>query len=194
MSEAAFESAQSHPLAKHDGINSAVLPDTLFVLDTTAIASKGPRVHDMIVADDRGHKIIKSYTFMPGEPLELPFAVAIKFLKIDAFRRTDRQGNILPYSRQPTQPDELGPGQTFVLGERQTVADYGELTNMALLQRALELPGGEAYQNVRDRKAIIDFIVRTIKDRRAANMEQQKGTANHPSADDDLIDIQHIDE
>lgn len=139
------------------------VPDTLFVIDTTAVAGKGPRVHEMIVDG-----VVKSFTFEPGKPLELALPIAIKFLKHEAFRRTDEHGDLQPYHRRPAQPDELGAGEQFKLADHQTIANYGELSNMALLQRCLELPGGELIDKT-DRKAVIDFITKTEVARREAN-------------------------
>lgn len=159
------------------------VPKTFFVLDTTAVRAtghdqedkakgRGPRTHDMIVVDGR-HKIVKSYVFEPGKPLELPIEIAIKFLKTEGFIRTDAEGNPQPYHRQPKQPDELGAGERFMLDPHQTVADYGELTTMSLLQRVLELPGGEAIGDKRDREAMIDFLMKSRAAKAKANMEQR---------------------
>jgi hypothetical protein len=144
------------------------IPKTLFVLDTTAVAGHPPRSHEMI---ENG--VIKTYTFKPGEALELPLATAIKFLKHEAFKRTDKDGNLEPYARRPKQPDEMGAGERFVIGDDQTIASYGELTNMALLQRTLELPGGEAIRDKGDRQSMIDFLRESgIKDREAKRSKQ----------------------
>ena len=144
------------------------MPDTLFVLDTTAIPGKGTREHEMLVDG-----LIKSFKFEPGIPLELPLAVAIKFLRHDAFKRTDKGGDLLPYHRKPKQPDELKAGERFALKDHETIAHYGELTNVALLQRALELPGGEMLPNKGDRQVLIDFITKTEVARRKANAAKQ---------------------
>ena len=163
----------------------AALPKKWFVLDTTAkpttgqeqidrSAGFGPRAHQMIIVDGR-QSFVKTFTFLPGKPLELPIEVAIKFLKNPGFMRTDEDGNPLPYHRQPKQPDELGPGEQFKLEDHQTVADYGELTTASLLQRVLELPGGEALRDKRDREDMIAFIKKSKDAKRRANLEQKKG-------------------
>ena len=110
-------------------------PATLFVIDTTAKPGNKPRDHQQIVDG-----VIKTYSFWAGKPLELPLAVAIKFLKHEEFKLTNAQGDLLPYHRRPKQPDELEAGEHFKIADDETIAKYGELTNRALFQRALELP------------------------------------------------------
>jgi len=161
------------------------LPKKWFVLDTTAkpltgqeqkdrSEGFGPRAHEMIIVDGR-QSFVKTFTFQPGKAMELPIELAIKFLKNPGFIRADEDGNPLPYHRQPKQPDELGPGEQFKLEDHQTVADYGELTTASLLQRVLELPGGEALRDKRDREDMIDFIKKSKEVKRRANLEQKKG-------------------
>jgi len=162
------------PPATNDGTEKAAIPTTLFVLDTTAVQGQPPRTHDMWVAGPRGTgKILKSFTFEPGKPLKLPFPVAVRFLAIDAFKHTDEQGNLLPYSRQPKQPEELGAGEKFEIADNQTIARYSELSTMALIQRTVELPGGEAAVEGKDRGRMIDFIIEQKKKKRDANLEKR---------------------
>ena len=171
--------------SKGDGTETAkVIPATLYVLDTTAKPGRGTREHQMIVD---GH--IKTFKFEPGIPSELPFPVAIKFLKIAEFIRSDAEGNPQPYQRQPKQPHEMGAGEKFELKDDQTVASYHELSNMALLQRALELPRGELV--ARDRKSLIDFIVTTAVERRKANTEK---ASSGKASDVELAEIPPIDD
>lgn len=139
-----------------------------YVLDTTAIAGKGERVHQMMVDG-----LLKNFTFQPGIPTLLPIEVAIKFLKHDAFRLTDKDGTLQAYNRRPKQPDELGAGERFSVPDHQTVANYTELTNAALQQRVLELPGGEGLPDLKNRQMLIDFIIKTTVERRKANAEKK---------------------
>ncbi len=176
---------QTNP-AKGDGTEAPkVIPATLFVLDTTAKPGRGAREHQMMVDG-----FIKTFVFEPGKALELPFPTAIKFLKIPEFIRTDAEGTPQPYQRQPKQPHEMGAGEKFELGDHQTVADYSELSNMALVQRALELPRGELVP--RDRKSLIDFIVKTQVERRKAN-EEKTGKAKAAS-EVELEEIAPVDD
>lgn len=186
---AAATRLQQQPQPKTDGTEKAAIPPKLFVLDTTATDKSGPRKHEMIVEGR-----VRQYIFQPHQPLELPFPVAIKFLKIEAFLRTDEKGEVMPYQRQPKQPHELGAGQKFVLQDHQTIADYKELSNMALYQRALELPGGENVEQKRE--AMIDFIVRTTVQMRKANEEKLPGkgkVGKEKPADDDDVETGEID-
>ncbi|MGD0420544.1 MAG: hypothetical protein ABSA68_13360 [Xanthobacteraceae bacterium] len=167
---------------KHDGATSASLPQFLYVLDTTATHKSGARTHQMLV-----EKQPRDFTFKVGEPLKLALPIAIKFLRIPEFQRTDEDGLIQPYHRQPKQPHELGAGERFAISDHQTVADYGELSNVALLQRALELPGGELLKD-QSRPTLIDFIVKTTVERRKANLENQRAAAKakqQPAAESD---------
>jgi hypothetical protein len=144
------------------------VPEFLFVLDTTALPGKKPRKHELIIDG-----LIKSFEFQPGQPLRLETPIAIKFLRHPEFKRSNEKGDLMPYARRPRQPEELGAGERFALKDHQTVADYNELTNMALYQRAMELPGGEMLGNKRDRQALIDFITKTTVDKRKANAAKQ---------------------
>ena len=154
--------------SKSDGTEKAKLDDALYVVDTTALPGQPPRVHEMYDG-----KLLKPFKFEAGAPTKLPFAVAIRFLAIDAFKRTDADGNLMPYSRQPKQPDELGAGEKFEIADNQTIARYIELSTMALMQRTLELPGGEAIVETKDRGRMIDFIIGHKKEKRVANLEKR---------------------
>jgi len=173
------------PEAKPDGVSSARVPDFLYVIDTTAIQGRGNRIHEMKVDG-----LIKPFTFEPGKALKLPFPVAIKFLKIPAFKRTNEEGDLQPYHRQPKQPHELAAGEKFELKDHQTVAEYSELSNMSLLQRALELPGGELLPDKGNRQALIDFIVKTTVAQREANAVREA----KPTEPVELADIPPIDD
>jgi hypothetical protein len=131
----------------------------LYVLDTTAVISEdnktGYRVHLMNVEG-----AVKPFTFKPGEPLPLPPAVALRFLKSEGFVRTDEKGNVLKFERPPRQPDELQAGETLTLKPNETVARYEELSTPALQHRVLEMEGAEKFATDKpDRKAMIAFIM-----------------------------------
>lgn len=188
------------PQARTDGGGATDrAPETFFVLDTTAVAAtgheqedrakgRGPRVHQLPVVIG-GQRTVKTFTFEPGKPLKMPIAHAIKFLKNKEFVRTDEDGNELPYNRQPKQPEELGAGERFKLDDNQTIAHYGELTNTALWQRALELPGGEAIDR-QNRQALMSFLVASKVKKREENLEKEARARaearkrNAPEADD----------
>ena len=173
---------QAAPQPKGDGTEKGKLDDALYVVDTTALPGQPPRVHEMYDG-----KLLKPFEFKAGVPTKLPFAVAIRFLAIDAFKRTDEHGNLMPYSRQPKQPEELGAGEKFEIADNQTIARYIELSTMALMQRTLELPGGEAIVETKDRSRMIDFIIGHKKEKRVANLEKRptRQVAAAPSDDSD---------
>lgn len=170
----AASSAQPQPPAGR-------IPEFLYVLDTTAVPltghdeqdkakGRGPRTHEILIGGT-----VRTFTFKPNEGLELPYVIAMKFLKTEAFRCVDKEGNPIAYHRQPKQPEELGAGEKFVLADHQTVADYHELTNMALFQRCVEMPGGERFASGQkpDREGMIAFIIKTTLDRRKANTAKE---------------------
>jgi hypothetical protein len=151
---------------------AAKKPQTMLVLDMTAQPGNPPREHQQIV-DGR----VQTYKFEPGVPLPLAPAVAVKFLRHEAFQLVDKEGQIVPYQRRPKQPDELGAGEQFKLADNETIARYDELSNASLLHRALELPGGEKFGGMADapkRTDLIDFIAKTIVERRKANTSSDR--------------------
>lgn len=150
-------------------------PEPWYVVDTTAqpdtiqngVVISGARTHEQFV-DGR----IKPFVFKAGEPVAMSPATAIKFLRHDAFIRTDKDGNQIEYQRAPKQPEDLGAGERLVLKDNETVARYDELSTVALQQRAAELPGGEQFSGANgkpDRAAMIAFIVQARTALRKAN-------------------------
>lgn len=144
----------------------AAMPAVFYVLDTTAV--EGNRIHEQ-----RIDGIIKSFTFSPGKPLELAPAIALKFLKHDAFKACDKDGNLVAYKRPPKQPDELQAGEQIKLAEDETVARYSELSTLALQHRAVQMQGGERFADKPDRKDMIAFIVETKAKFKKANTSKE---------------------
>lgn len=145
-------------------------PAKVYVLDTTATAERPIRKHDMVIDG-----LIRPITFEFGKPTALDQHVAIKFLKHDGFKLTDKDGNLLKYEHRPKQPDELGAGEKFKLGENEVVARYDELTLASIFARACELPGGEQFakQTKPDRGEMIAFIKATKKKMAEANKSKE---------------------
>lgn len=142
----------------------------LLVLDTTAINE--PRIHEQTVEG-----VIKPFTFERGKPLPLPYEIAAKFLKHDAFKLMNDKGEIIAWKRRPKQPDELGAGERIRLSEDETIARFDELSNQALLGRCVELPGGEVFTIGKDRPEradMIAFLVKAAKEKRAATTSKDK--------------------
>lgn len=164
-------STQTPPAAKPEKPKAKAAPKakTILVLDTTATPAGGPRIHEQLVNGQ-----VRQFTFKPGEPLEMPIEVAVKFLRFPAFLRVNEKGEPIAYTRQPKQPEELQAGEQIELSEHETIARFDEITSKALLQRAMELPGGERFaaagESGPDREAMIAFLVEKAKERRKANI------------------------
>lgn len=150
------------PAAATDQLKPAVhaaphKPSVLYVMDTTAQPPNVKRSHEMIV-DDKGTR--KSFTFEQGVPLALEPSIALKFLKHEAFKRTNEKGEPLPFKRLPKQPEELQAGEKLVLADDQTIANYDELSTHALQHRVLEMPGTQRFAGDKpSRPEMIAFLV-----------------------------------
>lgn len=146
-------------------MSEALEEQTIHVVDTTVLPGE-KRVHELTVEGRN-----KAFAFEHNTPLELPFAIAMKFLHITEFIATDEKGEPKPFLRTPTQPEELQAGQRFRLADNETVARYDELTLEALLTRAALLPGGEAVKRNLGKDKIAKFIEEAAKVRRLANVQ-----------------------
>lgn len=156
-----------------------------FVIDTTAQHGSA-RIHDQLIDGQP-----QAFTFERGKPLEMPAAIAIKFLRDPAFVRTDAGGKPMPYKRAPKQPEDLGAGERLILAEDETVARYDEMSTSALLQRVVELPHGEKFTKAAEKPAredLIEFIVQSKKERRAASK------AAPDVGRDDFVPVEDFDE
>lgn len=150
-------------------------PPKMLVLDTTATVASGKRVHEQIINGAR-----QSFTFEPNVALELDAAVALKFLRHDAFKLV-QNGQIVDKQRRPKQPDELEAGEKVVLQEHETIARLDELSTKALFTRAVEMPGGEVFAQSPtppDRNALITFIMKRKADIKKANLSKKKDVAD----------------
>jgi hypothetical protein len=149
----------------------------VFVLDTTTTVAndeKNPRKHEQFV-DGR----LRPFYFQHGKPLPMVWAMALRFLKHDGFKLTNENGELLEYQHRPRQPDEYGAGERFKLAEDEVIARYDELSTMALYRRALELPGGEQFENMKGvsanemRAALVGFIKKMKKQMAEANKSKE---------------------
>lgn len=138
-------------------------PAKLYVIDTTAKPGAS-RTHDILIDG-----VTKPFTFEYGKPSELPFAVAMKFLKHDAFKMADAEGNLIEFKRRPKQPEELQAGETLKLADDETVARLEELSTTALHTRVLEMPGGERFAQNPVRDEMLEFIIAHKAKARAVN-------------------------
>ncbi|MCC6775634.1 MAG: hypothetical protein IT537_03200 [Hyphomicrobiales bacterium] len=166
-------------------------PRTMFVIDTTATPDAGQRVHHVMVDG-----LQKPFTFKTGDPLELPAAIAHKFLKDEAFVQVDKDGNRIAYKRTPKQPDELGAGETLQLTQQETVARYDELSTQALYQRVSAMIGGERFAKQPEgkpqaliRDEMIAFIIKSKEDLAAANKERKARQQVQAKEETDEFDL-----
>lgn len=144
-------------------------PDTLFVQDTTCAAGAGAREHVQIVGG-----IETTFSFEYKKKVEMDKAIAHKFLKTAEFIVTDHDGKVI--ERSPDQPDQHSI-KPFLLKEDQVIAQLTELSDQALLKRAMQMVGGERMQHSgRDR--VIAFLMAA---RRAAD-EQRRGPSDEEPA------------
>lgn len=166
-----------------------------YLVDTTAKPDhdlgdgrvlKGSREHAMIV-----NGATKVFRFEHATPRKMPWSIAAQFLKTDSFMLTNEQGEPVSFKGPPKQPDELQAGERLELAMDETVARLDELQHSALLMRALRLPNGDTMALVRDRQALIDFIVLAKKQMKQVNTVDERkadGFASFiPAADDSEI-------
>jgi hypothetical protein len=145
-------------------------PDTLFVQDTTCTPNGGAREHVQIIGGAE-----KTFSFEYKKKVEMPSAVAMKFLKIAEFIVTDHEGKTV--ERVPDQPDQHAI-KPFLLKEDQVIAQLTELSDNALLKRAMQMVGGERMQHSgRDR--LISFLLAA---RRAADEQRRGKSDDEPAA------------
>lgn len=150
--------------------DKAPKPPTLYVIDSTAVS--GPRTHSQTIQG-----IDRNFTFEPGKPLPLPIAVAKKFLRHEAFKLSDAEGNVRQFKRRPKQPEELGAGERINLTAEETVARFDELSTDALQARALELPNSDAFADKPDRFKMIEFLIAAKAAQVKANLDKEPEVA-----------------
>ena len=127
------------------------MTDKLKVTDTTAQPDQPARIHEVVV----GERIF-SYPFKYHEPIEMPFAHAMKFVPIPSFIVEDEKGERVIAA--PKTPDRHST-ERLVLQADEVVAKVEELTIDALLKRVLPLRGGEKFKKQDGKAAIAAFLV-----------------------------------
>jgi len=128
---------------------------TLFVLDSTANARFPTRTHDLIVGYDEEIPLVQTYTFTAHKRLEMPFAHAVKFLKIAEFVVSEDAEGKRRYDPTPSGKQAGMP----VRDSNQVVANLSELTIDALLIRCNQMTGGETITKRDGKEAMIDFLI-----------------------------------
>jgi len=136
-------------------------PVMYVVFDTLARVGV-PRNHDIIVRTypDGREPDIKSYALSSEKGTEMPMDHALKFLVDPAFRVERPDGQVI--QPPPKQSTTVGAQE---LALDQTIAEYGELTRVALYKRCKMAAGGE---DITDASTVQDMIAFLIAGRRKA--------------------------
>lgn len=135
-----------------DAGDTMPVSDEMLVTDMNATAKHSPdeahkdaRVHTHMI---NGRPV--NFSFLPGVPLKMPRAHALKFLQ-PGWMVTDMDGNELHA------PPKLGDGGMKDLRPDQVIANLEELTAAALKFRVAAMPGGEMLRKA-DKVDMIAFI------------------------------------
>lgn len=143
------------------------------VWDATAV--RGPRVHEI------GGR---NWTFIPGEPTEIPLAIARLVAHIPEFRVEGPEGEV--YTAAPP-PADTKAASGPALRNDQVVADLDELTIQALRERAQRWGDHAGFDPGLSKGALVKFIMERQAEAAARTPEPAAGG---PAADDgDEIDF-----
>lgn len=134
------------------------------VTDLNATDSSGPRSHVMreryVYPNGRSEMRDVKYTFEPGKPTEIARTVALRFAKVDpSFEVKTPDGYIIKPSTHKTDA-----GAEIALDPGQVVATVDELTDKALLDRAMAFPGAEHLPAKPKRADLIKFVLSAGED------------------------------
>lgn len=121
---------------------------TVYVLDTSATGESPVRSHDVFYNGK-----IERVEFKFGQPTPMPFDLGCKFM-LPGFIVKDGDG--LDMSAPPVTVDAV----KFQIGDDEIVAKYEELTQEALMLRALGRVGGEQFadNHTATRAELITFL------------------------------------
>lgn len=142
------------------------------VWDATAV--RGPRVHEF------GGR---AWTFIPGEPTEIPLAIARLVAHIPEFRVEGPEGEV--YTATPA-PAEAKAAAAPRLRNDQVVADLDELTIQALRERAQKWGDHPGFDPGLAKAGLVKFIM----ERQAEAAVRAPASAAGGAADDDGDDIE----
>lgn len=149
--ESNSEAAAKLPIPPDVGSTSIVEDESWSVIDLAAV--RGPRNHQPIPDGP-------IYTLNNSTAVSMPRAHALKFLFPD-YRVLDANGEEVT-----GQPDQdiiaVKKGASFTLGHGEIVAKVTELSDDALLLRALRLPGGDALGDHSTREDLESFIITSM--------------------------------
>lgn len=130
----------------------------------------------------------KPFRFFHDRPTPMLYAVALKFLRHDAFKLTDETGEILPWSATPRQPHELREGERLELQDNEIIARLDELTVQAIRMRVCQMEGGEEVVS-KGKQELIDWMVdqrRKAEKRNVSSDLRADEFVPEPEFDEDL--------
>lgn len=152
----------------------------LYVYDTTA-APQATRIHDVIAKKDaRGQILTKSYPLSNEKPCEMPAAHALQFLRDDAFIVcTDPVPEEREESRLRPVKARSENVNVIALTENETIADWSELSDEALVRRAHAFPSADKPNDGASRAELVVFLTEASR---------VKKTDGDRLADDDQLE------
>ncbi len=143
------------------------------VWDATAV--RGSRVHEI------GGR---NWTFIPGNPTEIPLAIARLVAHIDGFRVEGPEGEV--YTATPA-PAEARAAGAPALRNDQVIADLDELTIQALRERAQKWGNHPGFDPGLSKGALVKFIMERQAE---AAVRAPASAAGSSPADDDGDEIE----
>lgn len=137
------------------------------VWDATAV--RGARTHEI------GGR---NWTFIPGEPTEIPLAIARLVAHIEAFRVEGPEGEVYTATPAPAAAKAVGAP---ALRNDQVIADLDELTIQALRERAQKWGDHPGFDPGLSKGALVRFIMERQAEAAARPPE---AAAGDPAGDD----------
>lgn len=141
------------------------------VWDATAV--RGPRVHEF------GGR---AWTFIPGEPTEIPLAIARLVAHIPEFRVEGPEGEVYTATATPAAAKAAGAP---ALRNDQVIADLDELTIQALRERAQKWGGHPGFDPGLAKAGLVKFIM----ERQAEAVATLQAAGGAAAEDDDEIEF-----
>lgn len=123
--------------------------ETLFVEDTNCSSRYPERAHEFIVNGDER----QIHTFKYLEKLEMPIGAAMRFTVDEAFRVTDHDGK-----RFDPAPKLVDRSLPIEVGDDECIAKFEELTQHALLARAVVEPGSDEFHRSTKKDELCAFL------------------------------------
>lgn len=173
MSKAPRRSATAQAAsAQHDAVarqDVSVRADKLFVWDSTAPPG-AVRIHEVIIARNKktGKVATKSYSLSSDTPCGMAPEHALQFLRDEAFI-VSASDDIDLRDQQRIRPVKARVGNVNIiaLSENETIAEWNELTDDALVRRAMAFPSGDKPDVNASRDELVEFLTNASKIRKA---------------------------